>query len=377
MNLAFICTEKLPAPAVKGGAIQLMLDGISPYFSENYRVTVYSITDPLLPEKNRENGITYIRFPRAGFSENVALNLKEKSFTHIHIFNRPSEVCRYKKASPDSKIILSLHNDMFTTRKLSREEACEVIDHCDSITTVSEYIKRTVTVRYPQAEPKTHVVYSGVDITKFHPPWSVKGQEIRAELRKKYGLEQHHKVILFIGRLSKTKGPDLLIRSMYEIIRHEPDAVLVIVGGKWFSENGMNDYVRHLYEIAEPIKHNVHFTKYIPSPEIPNILLMGDLLVCSSQWHEPLARIHYEAMAAGLPILTTDRGGNAEVIFNDVNGCVIKEYDQKEAFVSFITRLLQNTSLSENFAKNGRNMVEEKFSFIHTAKKLEQIYLKS
>jgi glycosyltransferase involved in cell wall biosynthesis len=374
MNLAFICTEKLPAPAIKGGAIQLMLDGISPYFSKNHHVTIYSITDPLLPERNIENGITYIRFPRVGFSENVALDLRGKSFTHIHIFNRPNEVCRYKKASPESKIILSLHNDMFTTRKLSHNEACEIIEYCDSITTVSEYIKRTVTVRYPQAEEKIHVVYSGVDFTKFHPIWSAKGQEIRAQWREKYGLKSN-KVILFIGRLSRTKGPDLLIKAMHDIIKHEPEAILVIVGGKWFSENGLNDYVRHLYDTAEPLKPRIIFTKYIPAPDIPNILLMGDIFVCSSQWHEPLARIHYEAMAAGLPILTTDRGGNSEVIINDLNGYAIKEYDQPSIFSAYITRLLQDESLAAELGRNGRNYAEKNFSFLKTAEKLERIHL--
>jgi len=53
---------------------------------------------------------------------------------------------------------------------------------------------------------------------------------------------------------------------------------------------------------------------------------VGDIFVCASQWNEPLARIHYEAMAAGLPIITTDRGGNAEIFEDNVNGIIIKDY---------------------------------------------------
>ncbi|MGM0920679.1 MAG: glycosyltransferase family 4 protein [Bacillota bacterium] len=374
MNLAFICTEKLPAPAVKGGAIQLMLDGISPYFSQKYSVTIYSITDPLLPAENTENGIAYIRFPRSSFHEEAAHDLKGKSFTHIHVFNRPNEIWRYKQASPDSKLILSLHNDMFSTRKLKPNQALTAIQDCDAITTVSEYIKRTVTVRYPEAEEKTHVVYSGVDFSKFYPSSSPEGIKIKALWRNKYGL-QNKKVILFIGRLSRTKGPHLLIRAMEEVIKEHPDAVLVIVGGKWFSENGINDYVQYLYDESEPLKKHILFTKYIPSEEIPHVLLMGDMLVCSSQWHEPLARIHYEAMAAGLPIITTDRGGNAEVIINDMNGYVIKEYDQPEAFAARISDFLKNSTLSASLGANGRRYAEKNFSFIKTARKLEQIYI--
>ena len=59
---------------------------------------------------------------------------------------------------------------------------------------------------------------------------------------------------------------------------------------------------------------------------------MGDLFVCSSQWNEPLARVHYEAMAAGIPIITTNRGGNAEVMNQGKNGIIIDDYDQPKAF---------------------------------------------
>lgn len=41
MKLAFICTEKLPAPAVRGGAIQMMIDGVTPYFSNRYDLTIF------------------------------------------------------------------------------------------------------------------------------------------------------------------------------------------------------------------------------------------------------------------------------------------------------------------------------------------------
>ncbi|MEK3805614.1 glycosyltransferase family 4 protein [Bacillus sp. FSL H8-0547] len=374
MKIAFICTEKLPSPAVKGGAIQLMLDGILPYFSRNHDVTVYSITDPLLPDSNEHNGIQYIRFPRPSFHEQTANDIEGKFFSHIHVFNRPGELWRYKQASPTSKLFVSLHNDMFSTRKLKREQALEALSMCDAITTVSEYIKRTVTFRYPDAEAKSHVVYSGVDFSSFLPRESAEGEQKRALWREKYGLNGK-KAILFIGRLSRTKGPHLLIRAMKQVIREHPDSVLVIVGGKWFSEDGINDYVQFLYDEAAKLGEHVLFTKYIPSEDIPNILLMGDLLVCSSQWHEPLARIHYEAMAAGLPIITTDRGGNAEVINHHVNGLIIQEYDQTNAFAEAISQLLADSTAAVSLGKNGRQYAEKNFTFQHTAAKLETIYV--
>ncbi len=51
MKIAYICTEKLPSPAVKGGAIQMMIDGVSPYISQEHELTIFSISDPILPKQ--------------------------------------------------------------------------------------------------------------------------------------------------------------------------------------------------------------------------------------------------------------------------------------------------------------------------------------
>ena len=78
------------------------------------------------------------------------------------------------------------------------------------------------------------------------------------------------------------------------------------------------------------------FTCFIPPADIPAYYSIGDLFVCASQWSEPLARVHYEAMAAGLPIITTNRGGNAEVIAGYGNGIVIDEYDSSDVMAQQI-----------------------------------------
>lgn len=96
-------------------------------------------------------------------------------------------------------------------------------------------------------------------------------------------------MILFVGRLCKNKGPDLLIQSMKKIIQTHKDTVLVIVGGKWFSDNRVNKYVKRLYRLARPIKEHVIFTKFIPADQIHNIFLMGIYLYVAhngtNHWH--------------------------------------------------------------------------------------------
>ena len=374
VKLAFICSEKLPSPAVKGGAVQVMLDGILPFLNRNHQITIFSITDPTLEERETQHSIEYIRFPIENYEKGVAQELKRHSFDVIHVFNRPKNIMLYKKAAPHSTFVLSLHNDMFSPMKTSREEGIQVMENVAAITTVSKYIRQTVIGRYPEATSKLHVLYSGLDLSQYAPAWSEEGQKIRKEMREKYQIE-NKKVILYIGRLDKTKGPHLLIDALQYLIPKYPDLVLVLVGGKWFSDNTRDEYVLNLYQLAKRYDEHVLFTQYIPTDKIPEMMVMGDVFVCSSQWNEPLARVHYEAMAAGIPIITTNRGGNAEVMNQGKNGIIINEYDQPKAFSNAIDALLQQQpSKQEEMAKSGRVYVENRHQYHHVAATLERVY---
>lgn len=374
MKIAFICTEKLPSPAVKGGAIQMMLDGIIPFLKDNHEVVIFSITDPTIPNFETLNEVTYFRFPRIGFRLHVAEELKKHDFDLIHVCNRPKNIALYKEASPNSSFVLSIHNEMFTEKKLTDIEGREAIELVSAITTVSQYVKDTIVRRFPEAEEKVHVVYSGVDLKKYPPVWTEEGMRLRRQTRRKYGIPRKAKVILFIGRLSPSKGPHLLVRAMKQVVEIYDDAVLVIVGGKWFSDNRKNRFVRYLHEIATPFSENIIFTNFIPADEIQNMFLIGDLFVCSSQWNEPLARVHYEALAAGVPIITTDRGGNAEVIIDEENGLLIRDYKNPNEFARIINEMLALPNFGSWLAHNGRRLVEEKFDFMHVASRFETIY---
>jgi len=373
MRLALICTEKLPVPSIRGGAIQIMIDGVVPFLAADNDVTVYSITDPDLPQYERRSGIRYIRFPAESYVENVAASLSREGYDVVHVFNRPKHVPQYKSAAPHSKFVVSLHNEMFDVNKLTDSEGASTIRSVEKIMTVSDYIGSTVTARYPSAKSKVRTVYSGFDANRYVPVWSEEGSRTRARLRRKYGLSGK-KVILFVGRLTDKKGPDVLIRSLQQVLAKHRNAALVIVGGKWFSKNSMNDYVRQLYAEAKPYGNRVIFTQFVPASEIPDYFLMGDVFVCSSQWQEPLARVHYEAMASGIPIVTTKRGGNAEVIHHRVNGLLVKDYQSRTAFANAINYMFSHPEEAKRMALKGRQMVKANFTFSHVAGRLTKVY---
>ena len=372
----------LTVPPIRGGAIQVLIDGVTPHLNQHHDITVFCINDPDLPDCEIVKNIEYIRVPRENYVFNVAAKLSIKYankvyYDIVHVFNRPRDLLIYKASMPLSRFVLSLHNEMFKESKISTEMGNLVIRAVDKIMTVSEYIGQTITSRFPLAKSKVKVIYSGIDLNRYKPIWDEGIQRLRKELRKKYGIEDK-KVVLFVGRLSKVKGPDILLKAMKEVLQDHPDTVLVIVGSKWFSDDRINEFGLYLRQLAKSLGDNkVIFTGFVPPCDIPNQFLIGDLFVCSSQWQEPLARVHYEAMGAGLPIITTNRGGNAEIIRHLDNGIVIDDYSNSKAFAAAISFLLSNREKADSLSKTSREFVESNFGFEHVAQRLEELYVKS
>lgn len=379
MKIAFICTDFLTVPPINGGAIQTLIDGVTPFIRRKHDLTIYCISDPSLPNRETVNGVKYIRVPRRDYAYHVALELSKQQSNNqhydlIHVFNRPQHFHKYKAAMPKSRFIVSCHNEMFSKKVVSDEMGAFVIKSADKIMTVSDYIGQTIISRFPFAKGKVKTVYSGINLKRYTPIWMDKAQSKRDELRKKYGVN-HKKVILFVGRLDKTKGPDILIHAMRQVIKKHHNAVLVMIGSRSFSKRQPNDYVLNLHKLAKSLGQNkVIFTNFIPPSEIPSYFLLGDLFVCSSQWQEPLARVHYEALGAGLPIITTNRGGNSEIIKHHKNGIVIDDYRNPKAFADAISLLLSHPSQARKLAKAGRKFVEKNFGFEHVSQRLDHLY---
>lgn len=372
MRLAFIAPGMLPLPSIRGGGIEGSVDGIIPIISKYYKLTVISIKDPELPEQEVNQGVEYIRFSAKNYRNHVSNYLRQtKPFDLIHVFNRPRNVPVYKKASPASRIVVSLHNEVFCPGMLPEKEGIECINCVDKIITVSNYLAGTVYRRFPQAKDKLKTIYSGVDINHYRPVWEVKDR--RAALRKKYGLT-NKKVIIFVGRVLPQKGPHVLIQAFKLLLPKNPEAALVIVGSPWYSDNSPTDYVRQLQKMSRPVRDKIIFTNYIPQSSLPDYYVMGDVFVCPSQWQEPAGRIHYEAMAAGLPIITTNRGGIPEVVTHLYNGIIIKDYKNPAAFAKALDTVFSDPGRAQKLARNGRETAEKRFSFQRMAQDYMKVY---
>lgn len=371
-----ICTEKLPVPPVLGGAIQTYISGVLPYLGKVHDITVLGINDPSLKDEETINGIKYVRIPGKIFEiyrEGVVNYVASNSYDLIHIFNRPRLVLPVRQVAPVAKITLSMHNDMFNLEKINPEEASAVLNQVSNIVTVSHYIGNVIRNLYPQAEPKLRTIYSGVDTNRFLPGNHSKIQSIRKEIRKKNGLE-NKTVILFAGRLSHNKGVDRLIRALPELAKKHKNLALVVVGSNWFSQDKVTDYVAYVRSLARRLPVPVVTTGFVKPSEIQNWFAAADLFVCTSLWQEPLARVHYEAMASGLPIVTTARGGNPEVIVPKENGFVVENPEDPSNFAEKIGEILSNKTLMKKMGEKGRELACTLYEWDRVASEILQVW---
>jgi spore coat protein SA len=373
MKIVLIATEKLPVPPIRGGATQIYLDSVAAIIAKKHDVTILSVKDPELADMEVRNGVKYIHFSKENYLQEVVEHLHNERYDVIHVCNRPLWVKEIRKASPQSKIVLSVHNEMFAEGKISFTEGMECIKETKKIVTVSNYIGRTILSRFPSAKGKVETVYSGVDLQTFHPKWTPTGAKINESVRKDLGLT-NKKVILFVGRLSKVKGPHILLQALPSILEKHPNTVMVFVGSKWFSDNKVNSFVKHLYTLGAMYKENVKFIQFVRPKDIPKLFTIADIFVCSSQWQEPLARVHYEAMAAGVPIITSNRGGNSEVINEGENGYVVNEFANPLAYAEVINRLLSQPSMLERLGRYGRFKAENDFNWNVVSANLLRVY---
>ena len=262
---------------------------------------------------------------------------------------------------------------MFAPNKIDPADAKFCLEHTEVVVTVSDYIRQNIEELYPQAQGKTFTVYSGVDPERFRPGWTPEGLKMGEAVRESYGIG-NAKVVLLATRFSEKKGAHVVIEAMEQVIRDDPGVVLLVVGSKWYGSNKVNDYVAQLFKQAQALGSQVIFTGFVPPARMPEYYAAGDIFVCASQWQEPLARVHYEAMAAGLPIITTNRGGNPEVVASQGNGIILCGYDQPEDFAWTIKYLLANPGIAREMGKKGRHLAESKFSWARVAQDLLKFY---
>jgi len=196
---------------------------------------------------------------------------------------------------------------------------------------VSESLKQNVAVKLGVSADKVLVIGNGVDVEKFAPI-------DRAVARRRLGIPDDAAVVIGVGGLIPRKGFQRVIPLIPNLRKKHPRLLYLIVGGG-AAHADMKDELEALSR-----DHGVAANVVLCGPQKPQDLPIyysaADVFALATA-HEGWANVFLEAMACGLPVITTRVGGNAEVVREPFFGELVEWWDA-DAFRDAIDRALSH-----------------------------------
>ncbi|CAB5148670.1 unannotated protein [freshwater metagenome] len=188
---------------------------------------------------------------------------------------------------------------------------------------------------YDACPDNVFVVAPGVDLQTFSPG---DGKDLA---RKKLNIAPDAILLTFVGRIQPHKGPDVLIRSVAEMVTHSPHLkaklALVIMGGPSGAGLDELDKLKALAKFLK-IEEITHFVDPVPRIELPDWYRASDL-VCVPSYSESFGLVALEAQACGTPVVATAIGGLRTAVSDGISGSLVDGHDPR-AWSAVISRLI-------------------------------------
>ena len=330
MKIAILTCGLLPIPAVQGGAVENLIDFYLAYNDQLrlHDITIYSPKNAktcghpaLSSEVNHYRYIDvssltarvarrirsfwhsgeYYNYFIEYYFERVFADLKKKNYDCILLENCPGYAYKLSQRGYRN-LVLHLHNDLLNGHSRHHDV---IFQGLSKIICVSDFVSRQVATI--QSSNKIKTIYNGIDLQCFTR------KSTTTVNRKKLGFAEDDFIMVYSGRINKDKGISQLIDTLL-LLKDQPKIKLMVLGSSFFNDaNGENAFIRQLKEKSEGIQERIVFTGFIPYPLVPDYLQTGDIAVLPSMWDEPFGLTVVEAMAVGLPLITTNSGGIPEI----------------------------------------------------------------
>lgn len=229
---------------------------------------------------------------------------------------------------------------------LSRYKTCRNHFIC-----ISNFIGDYVQANLQASESDVTIVHNAIDITRFKPLNESKPDGFR---------------LINIASLHKNKNHKFLFKVVRELIDQGHDDVYMDVYGE-------GPELESLGLLVNEMKLSNH-VKLLGVVDDIEVQLNRSHLLVHSAWHEPFGLIFIEAMACGIPVVSFNTGGPAELINNGKNGYLI-EKDDLSGFIEKVKHFYHNREQLDVFGKRGIASAA-KFGLVDYAKKIEVVYTK-
>jgi len=175
--------------------------------------------------------------------------------------------------------------------------------------------------------------------------------------------------LIYVGRLCVEKGVMVILKVLDILIRQQGKQHFHL---DIFGE-GDEVYTKELQNFMQEKELAAHVTFHgkVPQDELMKGYDRADIMLIPSIWKEPFGLVVAEGMARGLPVITSNLGGPAEIVTHNRDGLLLEPGDEA-ALASAILQLSENPAKCQQFAQAARETVRTRFLIEANAKSVEQ-----
>jgi glycosyltransferase involved in cell wall biosynthesis len=237
-----------------------------------------------------------------------------------------------------------------------------ILRQADCFVAISNDIRLEMVLNGVKPASKIVQIPNSVDVDVFHPV----NQDEKLALRKKLDYPDKEIFVIYTGRLVSYKGLSLLLKAWQRLVMDHLNAGLLLVGAGsmdiYNSEHELKDFV-----LSQELQGSVFFCGEVQN--VHEYLQASDVFVFPTE-REAFGISLIEAMACGLPVISTPVGGIKEILEHKKNGIVCKAGDLAQLHAA-LEVLITDTAFASDLGVEARRTVEDRYS----AKVVNDLYI--
>jgi glycosyltransferase involved in cell wall biosynthesis len=352
-----------------GGVERLLIDMARHYDLERFRVAHCNLFDATagtgpFPAGLRDTGLPWFEIAGSRWSDlplivrNLRQLIRRERIDVLHLHMVRATVAGGIASVPRTraKVLVSKHyRYSMLSSAFARLADGFFTNRSDAAAAVSGSVESDLLAH---GMPASHarVIHNGIDLEMF--------DRRAAEHEPGPTLDRSGPLIACFGSLHRLKGHEYLLRTMPEIVRGHPAAVLLLVGDG--PERARLEQLSHALGVPGAVK----FLGF--QANVPSIMKQIDICVHPSV-DEAFGLVLLEAMAAGKPVVATRAGGIGEIVADGATGLLVPPRDPG-AIAAAVSGLLGDAELRASMGTRGRARVEERFDIRDTVRSYQELY---
>ena len=370
-KIALVSSGDLPIPAVKGGAVETLIDLLVKENEKEHKVNflVISVNDDEAKKKTsliKNSSFEYVKsdnflekklskvtfilnklskilfkneIPTYSAFYKKALKKVLKYNVDFVVFEggpRPTGFHYFKKYFKQDQMCIHLHGNWFPSKYVS--------NMFGRVISVSKFIENEYISTCNSKNAKFFTVYNTVNQDSLRTPIT---SEERNQIRKSFAFSEKDFVIVYCGRICADKGVLELIKA---VVNCSENVKLLIIGSPHYGKKETSPYLNEVNTMVSNFNNKIFYTGYIPNNQLFKYYKSSDIHCIPSVWDEPAGLVNVEGMTVGLPLIVTKSGGNSEYVSEQCALLVERGENLISNLEKAIEKLCTNTSLRKEMS---------------------------